>query len=132
MNAFWDVVTITILLFATGSGLWTIHRNHRFFSAFDLHNLCSGRVDALLYVWNLLSTVVCFLDAIARILWVLEVGWDNTGTKWNIIWLAIHAAIGCIASGQHLITNVLLDNDEFCKLCNRPVTEIGTNHPGHR
>ena len=115
----WDIIVICLLLLGVVSGLFTMQRHHAYFKSFRFSDLFGGRLDAWLYLLNQASTAFCLFDAAARFLWLQEVAWTNSGSRWQAIWLSLHAFSAIVAIGWHWVTNRLLQRDDFCALCKR-------------
>ena len=104
----WDVLVIVLLLGSTAVGVVCLERHREIFQRFRLQHLLQGRLDAVLYVLVQASTCLVLVDAVLRLLWVLEIGWDSTGGRWQYFWLCLHAAIAVKTAGFHFVTNKLL------------------------
>lgn len=115
-----DLIVCGLLAIAVATGLWTMQSHHEYFSDFTLLDLCEGRLDGWIYVLNLLSTAWCVVDFSLRFEWMRQVGWTETSTRWQHLWLAQHAASACLASLVHILTYRLLSRAGFCQLCRRP------------
>lgn len=118
-NPVLDMVTIFFLAVATFSGLYTLHRNHEFFSIYRFRDLVSLRCDAVLYVTVVSSTAMCFADMVLRTQWATQVGWDSTADGWALKWLFMHIGFSVVTTSFHILANRLLSHEKFCQLCRR-------------
>ena len=117
-----DIIVCCMLAVASATGVWTMQRHQDYFSNFDVGDLWAGRMDAWLYVLNSLSTAWCVADIALRAGWIYDVGWGDSGggNKWALLWLSQHALSAVVATLIHLVTNVLLTRDGYCRLCCQP------------
>lgn len=87
-----DVFTILMILIASASGMWVLHVHREKFTDFNSTHIVEGRIDSWCYMLVSLSTASSFVDAILRALWIADVGWDNSGSRWAVLWLSMHCA----------------------------------------
>lgn len=103
-----DLIVIALLWYATFTGCCILWRHGAYFKAFRNKDFVARRLDAFAYLAVILSTVLCFTDSIARLFWVLDIGWTNAGNSWQLIWLAMHTGFAILSISVHWFIGRLL------------------------
>lgn len=115
-----DFVVVAFLCLAIATGLRTMHRHREFFGQFDYIDLCHGRLDAVFYTVNTLSTAMCLIDIAIRVNWALTEGWEGVSVHWAYISFLFHMSYAIGSAVLHVVTDRLLDRSDFCAICRRP------------
>ena len=119
-----NLLVLTILTFATITGLVTLHTHQRYFSDFGVREIIDGRIDAILYVIVIVSTATCLVFGCLWVVWSMEEGWQLELGRWFFFTAMANAATGLVSAAFHIAINILLRVGPVCCLCRQTILSV--------
>jgi hypothetical protein len=119
---FAEIVATGLGLVGLYTGIVILHRHRMAFSSFRIRDVMNVRVDAVMWIMVVGSTFGCIADLLLRWNFFSCVAWKSTTHEWRILFLVfVHSLIGIGAISWHVFADRMLQKQEFCYLCRKPL-----------